>query len=80
MDVATATAFRAVISGLRRSGAIQVENVEGILRELEAAEPDLKRWGTEQWIRYRCLCMEIATDAGVPTSIKSAEPPMEWGF
>ena len=74
MDLATATALRAIVAGLRKSGAISGEpHVAAIVRELEAVEGDMKNYGTDKQYRVRKLCMDIAADAGVTTSIKTAE-------
>lgn len=81
MDLATATALRAIIAGLRKSGAISDQpHVAAIVRELEAVEGDLRNYGTDKQTRVRKLCMDIAADAGVETTIKAAEAEMRFNF
>lgn len=77
MDIATAAALRAVVAGLRKSGAISDDpHVTAIVRELEAIEGDLQRYGTDKRTRVRQLCMDLASDAGLTTKIKAAEAEM----
>lgn len=79
MDRATSEAILAIVRGLRKSGAISEPHVGAIVRELEAVEPEVAQYGADGQIRFRRLCMSIAADAGIETSIKSAEPPMNTG-
>jgi hypothetical protein len=44
-----------------------------IVREFEAAEAGLEQWGGAERIQFRQLCMNIASDAGIETSIKVAD-------
>ncbi len=79
MDTATISALRAIVAGLRKSGAISDEpHVAAIVRELESAEKGLANYGTAERTRVRQLCMDIAKDAGVATSIKSPEAELDW--
>lgn len=73
MNRATSTALRAIVTGLRKSGAISEPHVEMIVREFEAAEAGLEQWGGAERIQFRQLCMNIASDAGIETSIKVAD-------
>jgi formate-dependent phosphoribosylglycinamide formyltransferase (GAR transformylase) len=77
MNKATAAALRSIVSGLRKSGAISEPHIDAIVAAMESEEPELKRWGKQEWISYRQLCIDIASDAGVTTSIEVAEPD-EW--
>lgn len=74
---ATMTALRAIVSGLRKSGAISDPHVNAIVTELEAADKSLRNYDGER-LQVRELCMAIAKDAGVETSITVAEAPLDF--
>lgn len=78
MDQGTAAALRAVLSGLRKSGAISNNHVEAVVRELEKLDVNLGKVSSPDRYPVRCLCMDVAADAGVDTEIKSPEPNMDW--
>ncbi|WP_374526544.1 hypothetical protein [Sphingopyxis sp.] len=78
MNDATGAALRAIISGLRKSGAISQPHVQAIVTELEAAD-NAKDCTTIERIAIRKMCMGIAADAGVKTSITAPEPEMRFG-
>ena len=78
MDLATASTIRAIINGLRKSGTISDPHITAILRELEAIEPELARYSGAGQYRVRQLCIDIAADSGVETSIETAEPPLRF--
>ncbi|MXP09595.1 hypothetical protein GRI68_05335 [Altererythrobacter halimionae] len=77
MDVSTREALRAIVSGLRKSGAISERHVKAIVAEFESAESEVGRYGSPGEYSFRQLCMDIAKDAGVETKIKSAETPLD---
>jgi hypothetical protein len=80
MDFTTAAALRAIVSGLRRSGAISDPHVTAVVSELEALDAGFLKTVSPDRIAVRRLCMGIADDGGVETTIQTEEPAMEWPF